>query len=155
MGAMDLVAHTAVVIRASRRAVWRSLMAPETVPQIMPVTKVVVPWRLGQPFLWEFAFGGTASRVEGQVLRVEDERLLAYDYGDPHSRDVLGVPDHIHRVTIELTGEAGETRISVTQDANRSEAARAHAEGGWRLALNHLKGLVEASGEQDSDARCP
>lgn len=34
-------------------------------------------------------------------------------------------------------------RVVVTQYGNSSAAANAHAEGGWRLALNNLKGLVE------------
>jgi uncharacterized protein YndB with AHSA1/START domain len=136
------VAHASVVIRAPRSAVWRALLAPETIPKIMPVTEVVAPWRRGEPFVWVLELAGRASRVEGRVHRVADERLLEYEYADPHSRDVLGV-DNVHRVTIELSGDADDTRVAVVQDANLSEAARAHAEGGWRLALNHLKGLVE------------
>ena len=82
------------------------------------------------------------SGAEGRLHRVVDERLFESEYGDPHSRDVLGV-DNDHRVTIEFTDDAGCTRVSVVQDANISAPARAHAEGGWRLALNNLKGLVE------------
>ncbi|MBX3213834.1 MAG: SRPBCC domain-containing protein [Labilithrix sp.] len=139
---MDLVARAAVVIGAPRRTVWGALMAPETIPRIMLVSTVIAPWALGERFVWTFTLGGKGSRVEGYVHRVEDGELLEYDFGDPHSRDVLGV-DNVHRVVIALADDAGKTRVSVTQDANLSEAARAHAEGGWRLALNNLKGLVE------------
>lgn len=118
-------------------------MAPETVPKIMPVTSVVAPWALGEPFVWTFILAGKESRVEGRVHRMEEDRLLEYEFADPHSRDALHVRN-IHRVRIELADEAGGTRISVTQDANLSETARAHAEGGWRLALNNLKSLVES-----------
>lgn len=139
---VDLVAHASVVICASRSTVWRALLAPETIPKIMPVVEVVAAWRLGESFVWSFELAGRESRVEGRVTRVEEERLLEYDYADPHSRDILG-KDTLHRVTIKLTGGDGGTRVAVTQDGNLSTTAHAHAEGGWRLALNHLKGLVE------------
>jgi uncharacterized protein YndB with AHSA1/START domain len=139
---MDLIAKATVLIRAPRSAVWCALMAPETIPQIMPVTKVVAPWRPNAPFSWTFTLAGLESTVSGRVQRVEDERLLEYDYADPHSRSVLGV-DNVHRVSIELSDEAGATRVTVVQDANICEAARAHAEGGWRLALNNLARVVQ------------
>lgn len=141
---MNHVAHAEVVIRAPRAAVWRALMAPETIPAIMPVTAVVAPWRMGERFVWAFAFADKESRVEGRVHRVEDGRHLEYEFADPHSRDRLGV-ENVHRVAIELSDHAEQTRVAVTQDANLSEAALAHAEGGWRLALQNFKALVERS----------
>lgn len=138
----NLVARASVLVAAPRRAVWDALLAPETITKIMPVEEVVAAWRVGRPFVWRFAVAGWRTRVEGFVHRVEDERLLEYAFVDPHSRDVLHV-DNVHRVTIELGDDAGGTRVAVVQDANVSKAARAHAEGGWRLALNNLKGLVE------------
>jgi uncharacterized protein YndB with AHSA1/START domain len=139
------VASASLTIQASRRVVWRTLLAPETIPKILPVTEVVSPWRLGESFVWLFVLADQLSRVEGRVLQVDEHRLLEYDYTDPHSRDVLGVRDNVHRVSIELTDEGAHTRVTVTQDANVSDVARLHAEGGWRLALNHLKWLVEGS----------
>ncbi|NUP11864.1 MAG: SRPBCC domain-containing protein [Polyangiaceae bacterium] len=139
-----LVARASVVIAASRAVVWGVLMSPETIPLIMPVTAVIAPWQPGQRFVWAFKLGPRESRVEGVVHRVEDERLLEYEYQDPHSRDVLGI-QNAHRVTLELFDDGDGTRLDVVQDANVSKAAQAHAEGGWRLALNNLKGLVEQS----------
>lgn len=47
---MELVACASVIIRASRSSVWRALLAPETITQIMPVNEVIAPWRLGERF---------------------------------------------------------------------------------------------------------
>ncbi len=87
---MELVARAAVVILAPPSAVWRALLAAETLPAIMPVTEVILPWRVGEPFEWAFELGGLGARTEGPVHRAEEDRLLEYDYVDPHSRDVLG-----------------------------------------------------------------
>ena len=50
-----------------------------------------------------------------------------------------------HRVVIALTDAGAQTRVSVTQDSNLTSQAHAHAEGGWRLAPNNLKAIVEGT----------
>jgi hypothetical protein len=77
--------------------------------------------------------------------KISHGRCSKCEYADPHSKQALQHED-LHRVTIELVDEAQGTRVAVTQDANVSDAALAHAEGGWRLALNNLKGHVELAG---------
>lgn len=108
----------------------------------MPITEVLAPWRAGEPFAWAFEMQEVRTLVEGRVHHLEPGVLLAYEFGDPHSREVLH-RENVHQVSIALMDDGPVTRVSVTQDANISAAAHAHAEGGWRLALNHLKGLVE------------
>ncbi|AKT40286.1 SRPBCC family protein [Chondromyces crocatus] len=153
----NLVARAAVLIDAPRQAVWDALMQPDSITKILPVTEVISGFRLGEPFVWVFELAGEPSRVEGLVHRVEEGRLLAYEYTDPHSRDVLQRED-IHHVTIELSDEGAGTRATVIQDGNVSPAAQAHAEGGWRLSLNHLKGLIElprATAETRAEKKTP
>jgi uncharacterized protein YndB with AHSA1/START domain len=117
-------------------------MIPATLTKILPVAEVVSEWRLGEPFEWILEMVGTRSSARGFVDRTEVGRLLEYEYADPHSRDILQI-ENVHRVAIELSDDAGGTRVAVIQDANLTEAAHRPAEGGWRLALNNLKGLVE------------
>ena len=133
----DHLAHAVVVVAAPAAAVWAVLVHPDTPKRILPVTEVLAPWHPGGPFAWTFDLLGKPSRVDGTVRRFEAPHLLAYDYGDPLHRDV------VHEVTIALTAEGAGTRIAVTQTGNVSPLAQRHAEGGWRLALAHLKGLVE------------
>jgi len=140
--AEQLVARASVVVAAPRAAVWATLLAPETVKRIMPVVDVIAGWRAGERFEWTVDMLGKHHRVDGVVHRLEPERLLEYDYVDPHSRDILRV-ENTHRVTIELADGAAGTRVGVVQDGNLTKAALAHAEGGWRLALHNLKALVE------------
>jgi uncharacterized protein YndB with AHSA1/START domain len=135
--AHELVARATILIEASPSHVWRVLLEPNTILQMVPVTEVLEPWRLGEAFRWKFDMNGHASVVEGTVRRLEEGRLLQYDFIDPHSRDLRG-RDNLLQVTLELAPEGQKTRVSVTQTGNESEAARLHAEGGWRLALNNL-----------------
>ncbi|HEY0881223.1 MAG TPA: SRPBCC domain-containing protein [Archangium sp.] len=135
-------ARVVVDIAAPRETVWNALLTPETLKKIMPVEEVLAPWRLGERFAWRFELAGKPSHVEGLVHRLEAPRLLEYEFVDPHSRDVLK-QHHVHRVVIELSEEAGGTRLSLTQDENRTDAAWRHAEGGWRFALGLFKRLVE------------
>jgi hypothetical protein len=51
---METLVARASVVAASRRAVWDALLTPATVTKIMPVSKVVAHWRLGEPFEWTF-----------------------------------------------------------------------------------------------------
>lgn len=138
-----LVARVSVVIEAPRQTVWATLVAPDTITKITPVSEVVAPWRPSAAFVWGFEMLGERTLVEGAVRRFDENRALEYDFVDPHTRDLLH-REHLHRVSIELFDEGAATRVTVTQDGNIGSAAHAHAEGGWRLALNHLKRLIEA-----------
>jgi uncharacterized protein YndB with AHSA1/START domain len=131
------VASASVVIAALRSRVWEVLVRPETIFQIMPVREVISEWRPAAAFAWRFEMQGKIRDVTGTVLRYEADRVLEYDFIDPLVRD------NRHRVTIELSEEGTSTRVSVVQDRNLTSAALAHAEGGWRLALNNLKAIVE------------
>ena len=130
-------ASAAIVIAAPAETVWAALVDPATLPRIMPVTEVLEPWSASGRFRWRFALGGSSREVSGAVLRLEPGRTIAYEYGDPLARGVL------HRVDMTLMDHVGGTRLGVTQDGNTNEAMRAHAEGGWRLALANLKAVVE------------
>ncbi len=132
------IARTSVVVAAARSIVWEVILDPATPPRIMPVTEVLAPWKLGSSFRWQFEGQGRVYVVEGRVLRLEADRLLEYDFADP-----FGKPGHGHRVTIELADEEHGTRVSVLHDNNLTKAEQAHAEGGWRMALNNLKGVAE------------
>jgi len=50
-----------------------------------------------------------------------------------------------HRVTIELSDEGGQTRLSLTEQGNKTERELAHSEGGWRMALGNMKALLEGT----------
>jgi len=144
----DLLARAVVEISASRERIWDTLLAPATIRRILPVDEVLLPWRAGEPFAWTFDFLGRPTRVDGHVHVVESPTRLVFTFEDPHERVVHG-RQRVHTVTISLASvadaEPPSTRVTVTQDANGTPISHAHAEGGWRLALAHLRALVEGA----------
>jgi uncharacterized protein YndB with AHSA1/START domain len=139
-----LVARASVFVAAPKTRVWDALIDPRTIERIMPVTEVISGWRPGSPFAWRFEMLGKPYDVVGKVLRFDANHLLVYDYTDPLQAKSRASKSR-HRVSIELAEEGTGTRISVSHDNNLTSAALAHAEGGWRLALNNLKAIVEGA----------
>ena len=141
------VAHVSMTINASRAKVWAALVNPETIKQYMPVTHVVSDWREGSPIVWRSEFQSKPFEINGIVLRLEAGRLLEYDHSCPIFR-LSGdsrAPVTYQRVTIELSDDGTQTRISVTERDNTTERELAHSEGGWRLALGTMKALLEGT----------
>jgi hypothetical protein len=48
-----------------------------------------------------------------------------------------------HTVTIELSNEGRQTRVSLSQDNNPTEQAREHSEKNWGMVLTALKKFLE------------
>jgi len=52
-------------------------------------------------------------------------------------------PENYHTVTIELSDEGAQTRVSLTQDNNATEQDREHSEQNWSMMLAGLKKFLE------------
>jgi len=141
------VANAVVTIDAPRAKVWEGLVNPGMIEQYMFVTSVASEWREGSPIVWKSLWQGKAIEVRGTILRLDPQRTLEYGYSRPlfGSRPAASPPKLHHRVTIKLSDEGRQTRISVTEDNNFSKRELVHAEGSWRMILRNLKGLLEGS----------
>jgi len=143
----SFAAHVSMTINASRAKVWDALVTPGTIKQYRPVTDVVSEWREGSPIVWRSEFQSKPFEIRGTVLRLESGRLLEYDHSRPIFRpsgDGRALVTY-QRVTIELSDEGPQTRVSVTERDNKTERELAHSEGGWRLALSNMKALLEGT----------
>jgi uncharacterized protein YndB with AHSA1/START domain len=103
---------------------------------------VVTDWREGSPITWKGEWQGKSYEDKGVVLRFEPGRTLRYSHFSPLS-GLPDQPENHHTVTVELTGEGNRTRVSLVQDKNDTEEARAHSEKNWAMMLAGLKKLVE------------
>jgi hypothetical protein len=52
-------------------------------------------------------------------------------------------PENYHTVSIELSAEGNQTRVSLSQDQNLTEQAQQHSEKNWNMMLESLKNLLE------------
>lgn len=137
-----LIAKASVTIDAAPAKVWDALVNPEAIKQYMFGTNVVTDWREGSPIVWEGEWQGRPYEDKGVVLRFNPGRTIQYSHFSPLS----GLPDNpgsYHTVTIELSGEKNQTRVSLAQDNNATEQARDHSEKNWETMLSGLKKFVE------------
>lgn len=138
----NLIASASVTINATRAEVWNALVNPEAIKQYMFGTNVVTDWREGSPIIWKGEWQGKSYEDKGVVLQFKPGRTIQYSHFSPLS----GLPDkqeNYHTVTIELSDEGNQTRVSLAQDNNPTEQARDHSEKIWEMMLTALKKFLE------------
>lgn len=138
----NLIAKASIRINAPVARVWEALVTPEMIKQYMFGTNVVTEWEEGGPIVWQGEWQGKAYEDKGTILKIEPEQTLQYSHFSPLSGRP-DVPENYHTVTIELSGEEGQTTVTLTQDKNESEEARQHSEENWQMMLESLKKLLE------------
>ncbi|MCD6024783.1 MAG: hypothetical protein K0Q91_1699 [Fibrobacteria bacterium] len=138
----NLVATASILITASREKVWDALINPDAIKQYMFGTTVTTNWREGGPISWKGEWEGKAYEDKGTVLVVEPEFALHYTHYSPLSGP--DIPENHHTVSIDLTAEGDRTGVTLTQDNNATEEAKAHSEENWKRMLEGLKNYVES-----------
>jgi len=137
-----LVASASVVIHASQGKVWDALLDPGAIQQYMFGAQVVSDWQEGSPIVWKGVWQGKPYEDKGVILQRKPERILQYSHFSPLS----GFPDrpeNYHTVTIELSEEGDQTRVSLAQDNNSGEEERDHSKMNWEMMLTALKIYLE------------
>lgn len=115
---------------------------PEKIRRYRLGATVAAEWKKGSRIVWAGEWQGKPCEDQGVILDIEPPRLLRYT----HFSRLFGLPDlpeNYHTVTVRLDDEGPHTRVSLMQDNNESEDARAHAEGGWKMMLGRLKVVAE------------
>ena len=138
----NLIARASVTIDAPSEKVWDALVNPEAIKQYMFGTNVVADWREGSPIIWQGVWQGKPYGDKGVILQFEPGRTLQYSHFSPLS-GLPDKPESYHTVTIELSGEGNQTRVSLAQDNNPTEQARDHSENNWDTMLTALKTFLE------------
>jgi len=123
--------------------VWDALTKPEVIKQYMFGTNVISDWKQGSPIVWKGEWQGKKYEDKGMILKLEPNRILQYTHFSPLSGQQEDRPENYHTVTIELSAEGAQTRISLSQDNNPTEQARKHSENNWVMMLESLKKLLE------------
>jgi uncharacterized protein YndB with AHSA1/START domain len=133
-------------VNAPADRVWEALVTPSQIAQYMFGAEVRSDWTPGSPITWQGEWEGRAYEDRGVIRRVERGRMLEFSHYSPRSGQP-DLPENHHTVTIELSpaGPAA-TRVTLSQDNNATEEARAHSAKNWDAMLAGLKKLVEAAG---------
>ena len=138
----NLVAKASVLINATTDQVWKALVNPAAIKQYMFGTNVVSDFREGSPIVWKGEWQGKPYEDKGVILKLKPERTLQYSHYSPQS-GLPDKPENYHTVTIELSGEGRQTRVSLSQDNNATEKEREHSEKNWEMMLTSLKKFLE------------
>ena len=138
----NLVARASITIDAPRAQVWSALVNPEAIKQYMFGTNVVSDWREGSPIVWKGEWQGKSYEDKGVILELKPERTIQYTHFSPLS-GLPDTPENYHTVTIDLSGEGNQTRVSLAQDNNPTEQARDHSQKNWEMMLAALKKFLE------------
>ena len=140
----NLTAKSSISIDAPVERVWEALVKPEIIKKYMFGTNVVSDWKEGRSIIWKGEWNGKEYEDKGVILDLKPEKLLRYSHFSP----MAGQPDkeeNYHIVTVELKEEGGGTKVSLSQDKNRTKEELEHSEKNWGMMLEGLKKLLEDS----------
>lgn len=138
----NLVAKAVITINTSKQKVWKALVDPKAIQQYMFGTNAVSDWHEGSPIVWRGQWQGKTYEDKGVILQLKPGIRLQYSHFSPLS-GLAETPENFHTVTIELTGEGGQTRVTLTQDHNSTEAEAEHSGKNWEMMLTALKKYLE------------
>ena len=138
----DLTARASATIDASREDVWAALTDAKALKEFMFGSDVRSTWRVGDPILWKGEWEGRPYEDKGVVLAAEPGRTLRYSHFSGLSK-LPDRPENYHNIEIRLSPEGKATRVSLTQDNNPTEEARAHSEKNWNGMLAALKKYLD------------
>ena len=144
MSTENLVANASTTIDAPVAKVWDALTNPATIKQYMFGTTVASDFKKGSPITWKGEWQGRPYEDKGVIQESDPERRLQFTHFSP----LAGLPDkpeNYHTVTIELSGDGSQTKVSLSQDNNPTAEEREHSEQNWRMMLDGLKKLLEQS----------
>lgn len=138
----NFVARAEIDIAAPVTQVWRALTDPDTIAQYFFGTHVQTDWQPGNPIVWKGEYEGRPYEDKGEILDVEQHRLLRMTHFSP----MAGLPDepeNYHTLTYELDERGGSTHLALNQDNNGTEAEATRATATWARMLDGLKNTVE------------
>ena len=138
----NLIARASITINAPSINVWNALVNPKAIKQYMFGTNVVSDWKEGSPIVWKGEWQGKSYEDKGVILQFKPGRTIQYSHFSPLS-GLSDKPENYHTVTIELSNEGTQTRVSLSQDNNPTEQAREHSEKNWGMMLTALKKFLE------------
>lgn len=138
----NLTAKATITINAPAAKVWEALTAPEYTKKIYFGADVITDWKVGSPIIYKGMWEGKPFEDRGKILKFEPEKLLVSTHWSPLT-GVPDLPENYHKVAFELSGQAGGTQLTVTQDNNATEDEKTHSEQNWKMMLDQVKKIVE------------
>lgn len=135
------VAHARTDISASPERVWAALTEPDEIAVWMTGSRVETTWRVGAPITWTGEYDGRAYQDKGEVLAVEEPRLLSMTHFSPLTGE--DVPDNYHTLVYTLTPDGSGTRLELSQDGCADDEQAQQFGQHWQAMLDSLRTHVD------------
>lgn len=138
----NLNSTVSIEINAPASKVWDGLTNPAIVKQYFFGTEVKSNWKVGSSVTWSGEWKGQVYQDKGEVLEVEPEKLLVMTYWSAMS----GLPDQTENyktITYKLEAHGDKTKLTLTQDNNKTQQEAEHSTENWKTVLEGLKKLLE------------
>jgi uncharacterized protein YndB with AHSA1/START domain len=142
MMSQNLVATSTITVKAPPSRVWEALTKPELIKQYLFGTDVTTDWRVGSAITYKGIWEGKPYEDKGNILEVEPGRLLASSYWSPLS-GTPDVPENYVTVRYEIAPADGGSRLTITQDNNKTQEDADKSAANWKMVLDGLKKLLE------------
>jgi uncharacterized protein YndB with AHSA1/START domain len=143
-----LIARASVAVAAPPADVWEALVTPAAIKAYMFDATVTSDWVVGSPIVWSGEWQGRGYEDKGVILQIVRERVLEFSHFSPLA-GVADLPENYHIVTVHLSSDGAQTRVSLRQDNNLTDEARERAERNWGAMLAGLKHFVEHNRAND------
>jgi uncharacterized protein YndB with AHSA1/START domain len=85
---------------------------------------------------------GQAVRGQGEIIRLEPQRLLEHSHWSPLSGKTDS-PENYQQVTWQLSERDGGTELTITEHNLPSEQAKEVSDESWKTVLTNLKEVLE------------
>ena len=138
----NLIASAEVEVAASADKVWHALTDPDSVEKYFFGARVDTDWRPGSPIVWRGEFEGKPFEDKGEIVEVEENRLLRMTHFSPLS-GLDDVPQNYHSLTFTLAERGTGTHVELSQDNNGSPDEADRSAANWAATLQGLKRVVE------------
>lgn len=138
----NYVATSTITIDAPTDQVWAILTDRDAIKEFMFGTDVETDWAIGAPIIWRGVWKGKAYEDKGVILEFEPGRRLVNTHYSPLSGQD-DTPENYHTLTWTLTGEAGQTHLTLSQDNNESAEGAEHSKGMWDSLVKTVKTIAE------------
>ncbi|MFB0496932.1 SRPBCC family protein [Mucilaginibacter sp. OAE612] len=137
-----LTVNVQVKFKAPMAKVWQGLTDPAMVKKYFFGTDLESSWRVGEPIKFSGEWDGKKYEDHGTILDIDPGIFVKYNYWSSMS-GTEDKPENYANITYNLTGNNGETELTITQDNVKNEEAKTHSEQNWKGIFEGLKKLVE------------
>ncbi|MCF4123190.1 SRPBCC domain-containing protein [Antribacter sp. KLBMP9083] len=136
------VATAAITIEAAPDRVWSVLTDPDAIKEFMFGTEVSTDWTVGGPITWQGVWEGKSYQDKGTILEFEPGRRLVHTHLSGLSAQD-DTPENYHTLTWTLEGDAGTTRLTLSQDNNATIEEAEHSKAMWESLVKSVKEIAE------------